>query len=189
MKRSSSHASPRRPINPSPEQKRPREGTPTSKDEATVTPSTDINFLAYDVKTEAARTLQKLLLTDKIAEATRIVMSNHAVGILMNFKNWEKVAQFYQWSTRGEQTRQLLSTLRVSCGPIDSKSPAYYDACEIIEKRATDQIVTEEQLEKEPDPDTKAPNAEESPHFYHYLSNGVFCQYCEDEHLPVRPSC
>jgi len=189
MKRSSSHASPRRPANPSPGSKRPREGSPTSKEETAATPSKDINFLAYEVKTEAARTLQKLLLTDKIAEATRIIMSRHIVGILMNFKSWEKVAQFYQWSTRGEQTRQLLPTLRVSCGPIQHGSAAYYDAYEMIEKRATDQIVTEEQLEKEPNPDDKISEAEESPHFYHYLTNGVFCQYCEDEHLPVRPSC
>jgi len=148
----------------------------------------EINFVAYDTKLEVTRTLQKLLLSDKVVNDAKIITSHHAAAILMNFENWEKVAQFYQWCTHGEHTRQLLATLRVTCGPIHDKSAAHFDVQEILNKRATDQIITVIELNTGIALNEEEATADQEPHDKDYLAKGVFCQYCECNHVPYKPS-
>ncbi len=172
----------------SPVTKRPREHSP-EKPIPKGAPQ-NLNYLAYEMLPSTAKTLRSLLLTDGIARTARIVKHEAKVAILISFTNWEEVARFYEWSSRGQNTRSLTTAIRITCGPISNGSTAYNDAKEILEVLFNDTVVTQE------DEDTEPPSGEEEQeqpmevydHFHFYLLHGAFCDLCQTEHRPIRPS-
>ena len=151
----------------------------------------EINLFAFEVKPKEVTHLQQLLLIEGIADDVSIFTENDMAGLLMSFKNWEKVARFQEWSHYGVKTKQLLTNLRVSCGPIKEGTGyfVYEDAMEILIKRAADEAKpdTEVREASEPTSDDSETGTIEKPHFVHYLIKGVYCGVCGCYHVPIRP--
>jgi len=165
------------------------EAPPKAKKLRTSTTGHEINYLAYEVEATTAKTMRSLLLREGIAKAAILVKIDNVVGILISFKNWEQVAHFYEWSSKGDHIRQLMKTIRVPCGPIKVDTIAHSHANRIIEKLATAQTITRQDLEIDYDLEQGGNDGinNGSTSFYQVLLEGVFCHYCNMAHKPILP--
>ena len=166
------------------------ETRPKAKKRRTDTNENAINYLAYEVEPTTAKTIRGLLLKDGVAKAAILVKSSNAVGLLISFKNWEQVAHFYEWCSKGDHTHQLMKTIRVPCGPIKVDFSAHNEAEEIIQKLAASQTITKEDLEIDFYLEQRMNDSVESgfTSFHQILVGGVFCHHCNVAHMPITPS-
>jgi len=168
-----------------PRQKKPRTATGSEEPQtaSTATTAGDINYLAYEVETAHVKTLREILVSQRIAKTALILRSSNTVGILMSFKDWEQVAHFHEWCSKGKHTRQLTTMLRVACGLAARSTSAYNDAEDLIEKLAAAQSIGRRDLDPEYEEDTEH-TAEDGgfPTFSQYLVNGVYCFRCNEVH-------
>ena len=168
--------------------KKVRENSPEQSPEATPDRSLGINLFAYDVQQNLAKSLQKLLIMDKIVRNAVVIQERNLTGILMSFASWKKVAKFHEWAQNGERTRSLSLTIRVSCGPVEHgpTTAAHDDADKILGKRWIDEAMPDHQEGIEDIVDD-AQATEERTNFIHYLQKGVYCRFCQRDHVPSRP--
>ncbi len=168
-----------------PRQKKPRTTTATEDTETASTATTvgEINYLAYEVETTHVKTLREILVSQRIAKMALILRSADTVGILMSFKDWEQVAHFHEWSSKGKHTQQLTTMLRVACGRVAYDTSPYNDASDLIEKLAAAKSIGRRDLDPEYEEDTEH-TAEDGgfPTFSQYLINGVYCFRCGEVH-------
>ena len=175
-----------------PNPKKPRVETKLQRLGRTRSKPAEINYLAYEVEPKMAKTLQMLIVADKVAKNAQVVIADNLVGVIISFEDWKQVAHFLEWSHRGQQTRQLLTNIRISCGSIGECTCVYYEACDILHKRARDEFTTGEPPEEESDPEEvvryESTDPSDRMHFFEFLTRGVFCEICDCDHTPVRPS-
>jgi len=164
-----------------PELKKIRPGTPYPTTRVITPRAMEVNYFAYEVQPRMAKTLHTLITAEKIVANARVVIDHGVAGILMSFTDWRQVARFFHWSHRGEQTRQLMKVIRVTCGPISANSLPYYDANDILHKRAIDEIPTETVPESGPYSDGTIRR-----NFLDFLIRGVECSNCKRDHVPPR---
>jgi len=167
--------------------KRPRTASPRSSADPF---DENINYLACEIETPMVHTFKSILLTDGVANATRPLLRHGKTALLISFKDWEQVARFYEWSSRGSYTRCLTTALRIQCGSILGNSDVFNTANEILAVHRLDSIVTQVDVDQEPltEEQEQTMSQDECHKFHLYMLNGVFCKHCQSRHRPFRPS-
>ncbi len=141
-----------------------------------------INRLAYRVCIASAKALKVMVDAKEIALRTKIIRAGSAVGLLMSFRDWKHVADFFEWTAQNHTTRQLTPSLRIECGEIKPGSKARNQAQSIMQAMANDQDVTEGETSNSSDSEMEQDAENEHQHFQQYLENGVFCDACNELH-------
>jgi len=171
--------------------KRPRTASPQPPVSAAPNPVVpNINYMVYEIERDMVQTFRSLLLTDGVATATRPMLHFNKPALLISFKNWEEVARFYEWSCRGSYTQFLTKAIRIPCGSIVGNTAPVIAAKDMLEAYQDNSTLTQRDVEEQvlAEEEEQGILQEGYETFHLFLLHGVFCNHCQLEHRPFRPS-
>jgi len=114
-----------KPANPEEVEKLRRQPSPPE-------PSPRVNRLACNLRPDAASTIKSLMQKKTSRWRAIILRAKGTTGLLMSFSDYEALSQFYEWATRKNITRPLITATKLARGDITIDSEARKQAQELL---------------------------------------------------------